>query len=676
MDKLVSNVVSEKKLREAQKRALTLFSDVISRTYGPMGGFTCYSKQNVDQKSVAVSYYTKDGATVLKNIQTDKPIEALLKDEIVDICTQVIKDVGDGTSSATIISHLMFDSLLDLMDKYPKRLVIKAFNEVVKEVSDFILTQGRECTLDDIYNITLTSTDGNTEMAELIRTIYEEYGMGVFIDVQDNNQPYTIYKGYDGLCYDSGYLDPAFVNSKDSSGRGIVELQNARIFTFESPIDTPDMIGLLDTIIKKEVIGPMIRIQNKAQMAQAQGKGNYVPDPKEFNQVLIVCPFISRDANSLLDQIIGKFQALPPEAKMPFCIVSDMNSDPNKIMDIMKLTGAKFIKKYIDPDMYKADKEAGLAPTEVTIHTFAGTAEKVIVDATSMKIINPGMMRDENGKITDFFKNYVKELQDLLAKYEETRTEVVKIGMLKKRIHTIQGNMVDLHIGGIGVSDRKSLIDSVEDAVLNCRSAAVDGVGYGANYEGLFATTKLSSDFYPEFSKANEEANNDPDNEELKKTAEYYTVKNRVWEAIREAYMILVAKIYEPYFDHDTNKTLFEILKFIIDKDGVKAPMQPLNIVTGEFDGKVLSSIKSEPSILQSMSKIISVILKTNQFLVPDPRFNIYEWEEEDKNMKIDDTKKDNKENPSSVRDVLSQAVKQLVPLVSSNGAVIGHTNE
>ena len=685
MDKLVSNVVSEKKLRIAQARALELFSDVISKTYGPMGGFTCYSKQNVDQKTLAVSYYTKDGATVLKNIQTDKPIESLIKDEIIDICTQVIKDVGDGTSSATIMSHLMFDSILELMSKYPKRLVIQAFNEVVKETSDFILKQGRECTLEDIYNITLTSTDGNKDMAELITKIYDEYGMGVFIDVMDNNQPQTIYKGYDGLCYDSGYLDPAFVNSKDEQGRSIVELHNAKIFTFESPIDTPDMMRMLDNIIKREVIDPMVKIQNKVNMARSKGN-NYTPDPKEYNQVLIVCPFIGRDANSMLDQLITTYQNIDMSHRMPFCLVSNMNDDPDKIVDIMKMTGSKFIKKYIDPEIYKADQEAGLAPTEFNLDTFAGTAEKVIVDANSMKIINPGKMRDENGKITTFFTNYIKELNDLLHKYEETRMELVKIGKLKRRIHILQGNMVDLHVGGIGVSDKKSLTDSVEDAVLNCRSAAVSGVGYGANYEGLYATTVLSSKYYPEFSKIIQESADNPDDMELKKKAEYATVKNRTWEVFRDAYITLVSKIYLPYFDNDKKKTMLEVLKFVIDSNGIEPPYQPLNIVTGEFDGKVLSSIKSEPSILLSMSRIISVILKTNQFLVPDPRFNIYEWDEPKNEMKINNTATPNTGINSSeaIMNMISglmggnnQApVKQLVDTISSNGTVIAHENE
>ena len=42
--------------------------------------------------------------------------------------------------------------------------------------------------------------------------------------------------------------------------------------------------------------------------------------------------------------------------------------------------------------------------------------------------------------------------------------------------------MIDFLVGGITIADRNNLKASVEDAVLNCRSAAKYGVGYGANF--------------------------------------------------------------------------------------------------------------------------------------------------------------------------------------------------
>ena len=56
----------------------------------------------------------------------------------------------------------------------------------------------------------------------------------------------------------------------------------------------------------------------------------------------------------------------------------------------------------------------------------------------------------------------------------------------------------------------------------------------------------------------------------------------------------------------------------------------PYNVITGEFDGTVLTSIKTEPVMLDAIAKIISLLFNTNQFLVPDARFNIYEQVRED----------------------------------------------
>ena len=93
--KLVSNVVSEKQLREAQLRALKLFANTIQGTYGPMGGYTAYSYRDGAKGSKAImSNYTKDGFTVLKNIDLDalsKSFEGLQK--ILDlVSTFVVKE--------------------------------------------------------------------------------------------------------------------------------------------------------------------------------------------------------------------------------------------------------------------------------------------------------------------------------------------------------------------------------------------------------------------------------------------------------------------------------------------------------------------------------------------------------------------------------------------------------
>lgn len=600
MRELVTNVVPENLLREAQLRALKVYSDVIECTYGPMGGFTAYSKTNIDNKTMAVSYYSKDGLTNLKNVEVDQPIEALLKDELIDICSNVVKVIGDGTSTAVLLSYQIFKGLLDLHKKgYKKRLIIQVFKELIEEMTFLIKERGKEVYLEDIYNIAYTSTNGNAEMANIIASIYKDYGMEAWINVQASSGPETVIKGYDGIFYDSGYLDPCFINNENSH---TCELSNPHIFVFESPIDTPEMIKLFSLIIQKEINEPLTKLQEMRRMGQNIPEGYTIPD------LLIMCPFISRDANAYLDKLITSFTQTEVENRFHFCIVSDMNDDPSKLIDIAKLTGAKFIKKYIDPEQYKIDQKAGLAPTSKNIRSFSGTSEKVVIDSISTRIINPKLMRDEDGKLTNFFVNYIAELKDILAKKEETREDILNVEKLRRRINNILGNMVDLYIGGIGTSDRKSLTDSVEDAVLNCRSAVQSGVGYGASFEGLVAANEVLKK-YEELSKESSEENI------------YMKAKKMMTGVIMGSYLTIVTKLYKDYYENN-DETLKQILESIATKEN--QDRGPFNIITESYDGLVLTSIQTEIAILESLSRIITVIFDTNQFLVPTPQFNCY----------------------------------------------------
>jgi len=642
--KVVTNVVSEDALREAQLRALKIFADAVSCTYGPMGGYTAYSLRDTNSNLKAVMHnYTKDGFTVLKHVDVDKPIESLIKDEIRDICTQVIKKVGDGTTSATMMSYYLFQRLYDIHRNAgaPKRAIIRTFKDIIKKGRELIIKSGRQATVDDIYNIALTSLNGNEEMAEIIKKIYEDSGMDVFIDVAISNTTDTVVKTFNGMTYESGYIDPAFVNNPVDQ---TCELINPKVYVFESPIDTPDMINNVRMILDQETFGPVSEMQ-KAMQAKKEYKG---PRPRA---VVIISPHISRDANSYIDSLISQFTSVPVENRFPICLVTNIANDNNYLTDIMNMTGAKFIKKYIDPKAYENDKVVNLAPTDKNITTFGGEAEKVVIDALSTRIINPKNMFDKDGNRTEFFANYLEQLDVLLKKYEETREELVKIGNLKRRINVLKANMVELYIGGIGIADRDSLKDSVEDAVLNCRSAAKEGVGYAANYEGLKAFNRIDQETF-EVKAAIEDKEDATDAEKYNSTLQY-----TISSAILRSYVELCSAIYLPYYDGNkelATKTVLASLTFDPTQYNLKEQC-PLNIITETFDGKVLTSIQTEPVMLDAIARIITLLFDTNQFIVPDPRFNVYSmdavsegYQNSPETMVVDATKK-KEEKPESV---------------------------
>jgi len=151
--------------------------------------------------------------------------------------------------------------------------------------------------------------------------------------------------------------------------------------------------------------------------------------------------------------------------------------------------------------------------------------------------------------------------------------------------------------------------DLVEDAVLNCRSAAEYGVGYGANFEALKACCQLMVEIMGKEHAINYD--------------QYPYAEDLTKDAIRlilDAYKSLFQLIYNK--DNTASETrLNEIVN-----DSLKYNC-PLNLRTGEYDKKVLSSIKSDIVILDAIINIIGLMFKTNQYLLPDPAFNTYDFD-------------------------------------------------
>ena len=567
MSKIYSNIVPEHKVREIQKETLNIISNALCQSFGPKGSTTAIIK-NIDKNGVNISVeHTKDGHSIVKNISFINPIERSVQDLLTELTRYVVKEVGDGTTSAIILCKTVFDCLCnaDLIIENSPSDTIKRINDVINTVSERILKRGRECTLDDIYNIALISTNNNEEISSIIRNIYKKFGMDVFIDVGISNEVDNIIKEYDGMTLDTGFTDVCFVNDKSTNSSHI---RNPKVYCFDDPIDTPEMLDMCKTIIDNNIV--------RAYRANSM----YEPIP-----TVIFCRKISSDTASYFQKIV---QLMNQIEDVPLLIVSDIHQD-YLYEDIAKMCGSPFIKKYLNPDLQKADQEAGLAPTVENITDFCGSAELIQADQVKTKIIRPSKMFNEDGTYSDEYNNMLTYLQTQVDKAINENDGIEQVARTKRRLNSFKGNMVDFLIGGLTISDRTNLKGSVEDAVLNCRSAAINGVGYGANYMAFSTLNEMRLE--PKYSG------------------------DLMVNILYNAYKNLVSILYSKSYDANDIDTIIN--------ESIKNKC-PLNIRTNEYDGKVLSSIKSDTVILETINKILTLMFTTNQYLVQTPAHNIY----------------------------------------------------
>lgn len=582
-----TNVVSGEKLRKIQENTLNQTAGFLSKTFGPMGSNTkIVSGENIKNIS---STYSKDGLKVLKAIINSNPIEASIVEELTEIARTVEKEVGDGTTSTVILSSLIFSKLMEIEKKYtiPPFQLIRRFESIVNEIKESIKNDSRECTLDDIYDISMISTNGNEEVSENIRKIYEEYGMNVDLSVGISNNQDSVVKAYDGLTVAEGYSDPVFVNN---ASNGTSEIHDASVYHFADPIDTMEMIAYFEAILDHNIYD---RIQN---------------DEKPIPTV-ITCPRISRDMSATLKQLAQHLYQYDnsgmSSAKPPILIVTNVVASDEVIMDdIANLCGCKSIRKYIDPKIKKRDQEEGKAPTVENVFEFAGKAEMVVADAKKTKFINPQHMHkiNDDGTVTED-PIYTMLVNFLIAEIENAKATASagEVGTLKKRLSALKANMVEYLVGGVTISDRDATKDLVEDAIKNCKSAAEYGVGYAANFEALYHS-------YTTFMKYYESSDND-------------SIDNDIRASILSAYYDITKILYGTVCSEEG--TIKNAIEISLDHK------TPYNICNGELTdtpngGNVKCSIMLDIEVLDTISKIISIMVTCNQCLLQATTINKY----------------------------------------------------
>lgn len=581
---IYSNIVEQETLQDQSLKTMSIISNSLLTSFGPYGSATQIKKDGTLPK------FTKDGHTILCNIFFNGVIELGLREVLEDLTKHVVKEVGDGTTSAIILSHLIYKRLNSKLDPDTNDLYdlevapseIEAnLKEIAKEAEEIIKSKAKAVTTyEDIKKIALISTNNNQEMAELISNVYMENGTDVYIDVKRSTDSNDYMKIFDGMTLNTGYSNKEFVNNEAES---TAEVNAPNIYFFEDPIDTPEMIEFLGAIVYRNIF------------EKINAKEAIVP-------TVIVTPKMSKDTASVMDPLIKTIlNARQSGVEIPFVLITNLHQT-EQFMDLANLTGARTIRKYINFEQQAIDQQNGDAPTAENVHEWCGHADAVIAGYNKTKFINPKNMYEEGtNEFSAYYKAILNNLQAQLENARKDGKDLNAIGNLRRRIHSMKANMVDLYIGGSTPEERDNRFDAAEDAVLNCMSAAEHGYGWGANVQGLLAIKEL-----------------------VEKYADTEGIKKDLVSIVYNSYLDLLAKLYATKFGQNPESyaeasSKVKDLTYKTLSTGI-----PVNLRTGETDSLVLSSIRSDITILGIVTKVVGMLVTTKQFLCQTPAHNIY----------------------------------------------------
>jgi chaperonin GroEL len=400
--------------RVALKRGIDKLAEAVKMTLGPRG------RAVVIEKGYGAPTVTFDGVTVAKEVEFEDKYENLGAEFIKQAADKTNDNVGDGTTTATILAHAM-------IDEGEKVIREKGFNviqlaEELKKASAGVaakLESQREV-LNDTKKVkevaTLSAKDEG--IGGLIATVMEKIGKEGVVTVEDSNTIGNSFEIVEGMQFDKGYVSPYMMTNAE---RQEAVLEDPYILVTDKKISAiNDILPLLEKIV-------------------ASGK----------KELVIIADEVEGEALAtfVVNKLRGIFSVLAVKAPG----FGDRKKE--MLQDIAIVTGATLITE----DVGKKLENVGVDDL--------GHAHRVVATKDITTIVGGKGERKEIDERVAQLKVQIKKTD---SDYDKEK--------LQERLGKLAGGVAVIKVGSPTEAAQKELKQRVEDAVAATRAAMEEGI--------------------------------------------------------------------------------------------------------------------------------------------------------------------------------------------------------
>ena len=587
-----TNVISGEEYKQLFCCIAKAVSDIVSQTLGPYGSTTI-----IDDGS-SFTYPTKDGWSCMNRLRFNDPLYNTIFGIIKQVSFNSVSTVGDGTTTAMVATSAFLEYLYDELiptlkktGKYRQATLIEKMNEVCKELTDTLLKSKNVQHIDpdgdfsDIYKVAHIATNGNDEFSKMIQEIYQQTkNPNIRIEI-DNGAPTTTYRIEKGYRFD---CKPIAFNSYVNDEMGIIRKDDKpfKIITFDHNVTYQ---------MHKNIITGISQYASATNM-------EYVLLAPYFDD--IVCSIIQGHADEMRRQ--GRIPNV-----MLVQIPTSLNMHQLAITDISILSNSlvftETLAKVYNTLFHNAtvEKEEDIIKDSVMdLPQFAKYKYPQMIIEDVSGTIKSAIFEQNEGFIQDYEEYCNKERYDALIRevtetYEKKKAKAIKTinGLLDKdflftqlRYTKLMGNSGIIKVGGISDIQKRCDKDSLDDAVLACRSAFENGYVRGMCLEIIDACEDAI----------------DPHQNELDE------VTTHIYNAILYSFSTVFRTVIYNKIGED-KATAMKIMNECLGTNSV------YNLRTESFDKPgewtVINSVQTDIEILTAMSSILTTIMTSNQFL-------------------------------------------------------------
>ena len=425
-----SVILSDMDFHKKIDKTLNDIEEVLIKSYGPLGSNTLINKRNDNP------ILTKDGFTILKNLNFYDPIESDIHRLIFKISQNLVTKVGDGSTSAVLNAIALYQELSPYMETFSNRKDFISILNIIGELVDNRIVATYKHIVND---------DNKNRVIESIAKIANNN------DVSLGNQIATIFKSIPAASNIKLVEDP-----NDNPG---IRSQISYGFTFPATLATAAYLGK----------NPSLTANN------CQIFTSYEFFEDHYNKLKSM---IDREKYTIV------ITEICDQATVSNAVIDFLKGDEKIIIVKTHSLGVESSRlEFIDLAIYLDSNLCNLDEYEASM---LGSCRQV--DIYNNKVVFIGGAGIANN--TEIFMNRIESLS---KEYEETpdNSPATK-GMLKLRLDKLNGVNVTLFIGGRTEEEKKNILFLVEDSVNAIKSSIENGFTLAGNVIPYYATRDVA----------------------------------------------------------------------------------------------------------------------------------------------------------------------------------------
>ena len=235
-------------LHERARAGIVAGASLVARaarvTLGPKG------RNVLLQKSFGAPIVTKDGVTVVKEIELEDRFENIGAKLIREVAQKTGDVAGDGTTTATVLAGAIVREGIKLLAAgIPAMELKRGIDEAVKAAVASIRSLARP--INDhtrMAQVATIAANGDAEIGKILADAMEKVSREGVITVEEARGLETTLDLVEGMRFDRGYLSPYFITNPD---RMTVELEEPVILLHEKKISNlREMLPLLERVVQ------------------------------------------------------------------------------------------------------------------------------------------------------------------------------------------------------------------------------------------------------------------------------------------------------------------------------------------------------------------------------------------------------------------------------------------